>query len=109
MIGVVVGIELVGMVIEAVVISVVVWIHAITAVVIGCSAHHGSPFNCRNETCLPSRMEAAYWKRLRLGSLGDNTLDFCDVAALWDHAVGPFGNGALDAAGVLFREFGNGY
>ncbi len=43
LIFIIVGVELVGVVVHACVVSIVVWIHAVAAIIVGCSAHLNSP------------------------------------------------------------------
>lgn len=43
LISIIVGVELVAVVVHACVVSIVVWIHAVTAIIVGCSAHLNSP------------------------------------------------------------------
>lgn len=43
LVGVVIGVKLIRMIIHAVIVSIVIRIHADTTVIVGCSAHYGSP------------------------------------------------------------------
>jgi len=43
LVSIIIGVELVGVVVHACVVSIVVWIHAVTAIIVGGSAHLNSP------------------------------------------------------------------
>lgn len=43
LISIMIGVELIGVVVHASVVSIVVWIHAVTAIIVSASAHLDSP------------------------------------------------------------------
>jgi hypothetical protein len=55
LISIIIGVELVGVVVHTGIVSIIVWIHAVTAIIVGGSAHFNSPIlklmsgnNCLN-------------------------------------------------------------
>jgi hypothetical protein len=67
LISLIVGVELVGVVVHACVVSIIVWIHAVTAIIVGGSTHLNSPIlklmsgnNCLNNL-MAEKTQGCLW------------------------------------------------